>query len=47
LYLYKEEAYLLIKKLMKILNWSGVVHIDMVYDETEKFFKIHEVNTRF
>ncbi|MGB5420492.1 ATP-grasp domain-containing protein [Algibacter sp.] len=35
------------KKLMKSLNWSGVANIDWRYDETNKVFKVIEINTRF
>ena len=46
-FVYEEELQRIIEKLMRSLNWSGVAHIDMKYDEEEKLFKILEVNTRF
>lgn len=36
-----------VEKLMKTLNWSGVAHLDMRYDENSKEFKVIEVNPRF
>lgn len=36
-----------IKKLMKSLNWSGVAHVDLRYDENENDYKIIEINPRF
>ncbi len=36
-----------VDKLMKALNWSGVAHIDLRYDEISRQFKVIEVNTRF
>jgi len=46
-FLYEKELYKIIEKLMKSLNWSGVAHIDLRYDENDKLFKVIEVNTRF
>lgn len=44
---YEEELYKLVKKLMQTLNWNGVAHIDMRYDENTKEFRVIEINTRF
>ncbi|MBN4085114.1 ATP-grasp domain-containing protein [Flavobacteriaceae bacterium AH-315-B10] len=46
-FLYEQELYKIVEKLMKSLNWSGVAHIDLRYDENDKQFKVIEVNTRF
>lgn len=36
-----------VSKLMQALNWSGVAHIDLRYDENTNDYKIIEVNARF
>ncbi|MEP1488263.1 MAG: ATP-grasp domain-containing protein [Algibacter sp.] len=36
-----------VKILMKSLNWSGVAHIDMRYDDKTNNFKVIEINPRF
>jgi len=41
------ELYLVIEKLMKSLNWSGVANVDLLYDKNNKQFKVLEINTRF
>ncbi|MBN4070815.1 ATP-grasp domain-containing protein, partial [Olleya sp. AH-315-F22] len=41
------EVYNTVKRLMKLLNWSGVAHIDLIYDNTELDFKVLEINARF
>jgi D-aspartate ligase len=46
-FVYEEDLYNIIERLMKSLNWSGVAHIDLRYDIENKTFKIIEVNTRF
>ncbi|MDO5971182.1 ATP-grasp domain-containing protein [Flavivirga aquimarina] len=47
LFLYEEALYQVVERLMKSLNWSGVAHIDMRYNQNTKQFNIIEVNTRF
>lgn len=42
-----DELFIVVKKLMKSLNWSGVAHIDMRYDKNTNEFKAIEINTRF
>ena len=42
-----KDLYVIIEDLMKLLNWSGVAHVDLKFDEQDKIFKIIEVNTRF
>ena len=46
-FLYEEELYNVVEKLMKSFGWNGVAHIDMRYDQNTKQFKVIEVNTRF
>lgn len=46
-FVYEDGLYKIIEKLMKSLNWSGVAHIDLKYDEKYQIYKIIEVNTRF
>ncbi|KAA5825609.1 ATP-grasp domain-containing protein [Algibacter amylolyticus] len=36
-----------VKTLMKSLDWSGVAHLDMRFDEKAKNFKVVEINPRF
>ncbi|PKQ45110.1 ATP-grasp domain-containing protein [Confluentibacter flavum] len=42
-----KDLYLTIERLMKLLNWSGIAHVDLLFDKKEEKFKILEVNTRF
>lgn len=46
-FLYNEELYKVVEKMMKNLEWSGIAHIDLRYDEIEKKFKVIEINPRF
>ncbi|MBS1932189.1 MAG: ATP-grasp domain-containing protein [Bacteroidetes bacterium] len=46
-FLYDEGAYTTAKDLLKKLNWTGIVHIDMRYDEMAKQVKIIEMNPRY
>ncbi|MBD1262793.1 ATP-grasp domain-containing protein [Maribacter polysiphoniae] len=46
-FLYEENLYTVVKKLMKTLNWSGVAHIDLRFDQNDGKFKVIEVNTRY
>lgn len=46
-FLYEQELYNVVEKLIKSLDWSGVAHIDMRYDQNTKEFKVIEINTRF
>jgi predicted ATP-grasp superfamily ATP-dependent carboligase len=46
-FLYQQELYNVVEKLMKSLDWSGVAHIDMRYDKNTKEYKVIEINTRF
>jgi predicted ATP-grasp superfamily ATP-dependent carboligase len=46
-FLYDKQVYDVIQRLMCNLNWSGVAHIDLRYDETDNKPKIIEVNPRY
>ncbi|MCK0125139.1 ATP-grasp domain-containing protein [Gelidibacter sp. F2691] len=46
-FVYEEDLYKIVERLMKSLDWSGVAHIDLKYDIENKTFKVIEVNTRF
>jgi len=46
-FLYEKELYNVVERLMKSLNWSGVAHIDMRYDQNTKQFMVIEINTRY
>lgn len=46
-FLDNEEVYKIVKKLMSTLDWSGVAHIDLRYDNKSKTYKIIEINARF
>ncbi|WP_299554939.1 ATP-grasp domain-containing protein [Seonamhaeicola sp.] len=46
-FLHEKELYIVVKKLVKSLNWSGIAHIDMRYDVNDKTFKVIEINPRF
>ncbi|WP_460219742.1 ATP-grasp domain-containing protein [Psychroserpens sp. MEBiC05023] len=42
-----EEVLQVTKKVMTKLNWSGVAHLDLRYDQKAKNYKLIEVNARF
>lgn len=42
-----EEIYSLTKELVEKFNWTGIVHIDLRYDEIEQRAKVIEMNPRF
>lgn len=46
-FLNNDELLSVVKQLMKALNWSGVAHIDLRYDENTNDYKIIEINARF
>jgi predicted ATP-grasp superfamily ATP-dependent carboligase len=46
-FLYKEQLYHIVEKLMKSLNWSGIAHIDLRYDINDDAYKVIEINARF
>ncbi|MBK5270880.1 MAG: ATP-grasp domain-containing protein [Bacteroidia bacterium] len=46
-FLYDECTYNVVKELAEKFKWSGVVHIDLRYDEKDKQVKVIEMNPRF
>lgn len=46
-FLYDEATFNIVKELAEKFNWSGIVHIDLRYDEKDKQVKIIEMNPRF
>lgn len=46
-FLFEEEVYNSVEKMMAALNWSGVANVDFRYDEVENNFKIIEINPRY
>ncbi|MCF8273375.1 MAG: ATP-grasp domain-containing protein [Flavobacteriaceae bacterium] len=45
-FLHNDELLHTVKELMLSLNWSGLAHIDMRFDEKESNFKVIEINPR-
>ncbi|MEI7423002.1 MAG: ATP-grasp domain-containing protein [Prolixibacteraceae bacterium] len=46
-FLFDRDINELIENIIKELNWSGVAHFDLRYDEVEKQVKVLEINARF
>ncbi len=46
-FLYRDEMFNVVKRLMKSLDWNGVAHIDMRYDANDGSYKVVEINPRF
>lgn len=46
-FVYEPELYKVISKLIHALNWTGVMHVDLRFDQTDGKFKIIEINPRF
>ena len=46
-FLYDDNTYNIVRELVEKFNWSGIVHIDLRYDEQEKQVRILEMNPRF
>jgi len=46
-FLENEEVMTIVRDLVRKLKWSGVMHIDMRFDEVEQNFKVIEINPRF
>ena len=46
-FFHDEVLLLLMKNLMKALNWSGVANIDFRFDKTDSTYKVIEINPRF
>ncbi|MCR9016692.1 ATP-grasp domain-containing protein [Aquiflexum gelatinilyticum] len=46
-FVYNEDLFQAVKKLMKSLNWNGVANIDLIFDPKNDVFHILEINPRF
>ncbi|HZY82681.1 MAG TPA: ATP-grasp domain-containing protein [Cyclobacteriaceae bacterium] len=46
-FLFHEKVLGVVTQMMKHLNWSGVAHIDLRYDEADDLVKVIEVNGRY
>jgi len=46
-FLENDELFQIVKKVVEKFKWSGVVHIDLRYDEDERQYKLIEMNPRF
>ncbi|NNE77793.1 MAG: ATP-grasp domain-containing protein [Pricia sp.] len=46
-FIFKEDVYAIVSKLMKSLNWSGVANIDFLFDKKNNCFKVLEINPRY
>lgn len=46
-FLENNEVLNVIKTLMKALEWNGIAHVDLRYDEADKRYKVLEINARF
>jgi len=46
-FLENDEIFHIVKEVVDKFNWSGVVHIDLRYDEVERQAKLIEMNPRF
>jgi predicted ATP-grasp superfamily ATP-dependent carboligase len=46
-FLENDEIFQIVKEVVEKFNWSGVIHIDLRYDEVEKKAKLIEMNPRF
>ncbi|MDN3644278.1 ATP-grasp domain-containing protein [Lutimonas halocynthiae] len=45
-FLYEDDIYSSVSKMMKNLNWTGFAHVDLRYDKMDGTFKILEINPR-
>lgn len=46
-FLESRDVFEIVEDLISALKWSGVVHIDLLYDEEDNSFKILELNPRY
>lgn len=44
---HNDKVISLVRELMQKLDWSGVAHIDLRYDQKEEDYKVIEINARF
>lgn len=47
IFIQEPKLFSVVEKLMKTLNWSGIAHIDLRFDENAQQFKVIEINPRF
>jgi len=46
-FVYDERVVQVVERLMRLLNWSGVAHIDLRFDQDEDEIKVIEINGRY
>jgi D-aspartate ligase len=46
-FIHNSEVYEITQRLVTALRWSGVAHIDLMFDEQDKTYKILEANPRY
>ena len=46
-FVHEPKLLAVVEKLMKLLKWSGIAHIDLRFDEKDQQFKVIEINPRF
>jgi len=46
-FLYDESTHEIVKEFIKKINWSGIAHFDLRYDENDQQIKVIEINPRF
>ncbi len=46
-FVHNDEVHGVAGRLMSALNWSGVAHIDMIFDEADGRIKVLEINPRY
>jgi predicted ATP-grasp superfamily ATP-dependent carboligase len=46
-FLHNEEVISVVRRMMQLLNWSGVAHIDLRWDNDAKEIKVIEINARY
>lgn len=46
-FVYEEKVISACEKMMRLMNWSGVAHIDLRFDEEENSAKVLEINARY
>jgi D-aspartate ligase len=46
-FVFEQKVIDIVEKMMKLMNWSGVAHIDLRYDEVEDMPQVLEINARY
>lgn len=46
-FLYEEKLFRMVEKLIDRLNFSGIAHLDLRYDQRKRDFKLIEINARY